>query len=533
MSSEPRTTKTPTLWLLTLLALTCAVGASWSVGSAMGVVARAATLYDVPLPWWSHALALLFACSGAFGTILFAERGWDIRFRAVEWAALALVFAARFLWMGAGGPTAGAATAGLLAAAVPTLQALAAWWVGERMVRFALPVAEVEEGAQGDEEMREPVTADQNESSSQAHADVVTEAPPTPVREAYVAGRDFWLMVIGASALSWAIASFVAPAEGGMQVIAYAGALLHFGAGALYVAVLHQRSVHESFVLQEVRVADGFSPRVPRRVVWLIGALVALALLLPANLSPLHIRDFNNWMVALTDNFLGPLLVPSHAPGQRVGEELRRFSADAPWGFARTGPGGPDSLFNVVLRVAFLLLLVYVFWRIFASKRNADGTRGGMGPLSAGLRWLYEQIKGMLLELLARLGLVWGERKYLGGARIGGARTDTYGTRGGRPLLGSVAALYCHVLERFGRRGLARRPAETPHEFLTRWRGAAPATDERGLPVLTELYIEARYAERDEAAGTLKAARKAASLALRGWTRAALTSKLFGWLRRS
>src|SRR5690606_25698242 len=93
----------------------------------------------------------------------------------------------------------------------------------------------------------------------------------------------------------------------------------------------------------------------------------------------------------------------------------------------------------------------------------------------------------------------------------------------------SVIPIYLHVIDRLGERGLRRQPSETPLEYLRRWRKRSKRPDERGLPVLTRLFLLVRYGGKPQQSSMIAEARRAAILPLRGWWREVLHARVRSW----
>ena len=281
-----------------------------------------------------------------------------------------------------------------------------------------------------------------------------------------------------------------------------------------------------------VKIDPGFWRSPPRFLVAAVIAVVCLAALLPSDLSPLHIRDFNLWMEALTDR-IGPLLVPA-ARVDRGGHDgifARLADAASRALLAHARQTSAQGSLGTVARVVLLGVGVALVSRLFRQKPKPLKPSAAVGSMPYGFRWLMLEVRRALLRLLARFG--WYENA--GAAHVGGRGAAAAGLRRPRMRLSrlpsNVILIYLHVIDRLGERGLARRPSETPLEFLKRWRERSHAPDDRGLPALTRLFLAVRYGGSVQQDEMLQGARRAASAALRGWRRDALAARLRTWSR--
>lgn len=433
------------------------------------------------------------------GTLVFATQGWDPKWRAGEWLLFAGAIGGVTYWLSRTTPPP-METAILIAALWPVVQGGVAWLVGERLARPALFLL-------GDGR----------------------------AKEAHELARPTIFALLIALAGGWALLSLVLPdvavVEGSSAVM---GGMVCVAAALAYLALLNQMRVHEELVDDGVHIDATFRPRPSSAVLRVLGILVLFAALLPANLSPLHLKNFNRWMEVFTERVVGPLLVPRHGSARWLGESARQLSVEgALEGLARTGSTNPvEDLLALSLRIGVFVLVVYVGWRIFRTSRNTVPGGGGMGSLIMGLKWLYQEVRQWVIQWLIRLGWLGPVKERVNAYDVAGSASSGRSARRGRPLLSSVVAVYCHVIDRLSHRGLSRHQSETPYEFLARWHQEVPGGDARGMPYLTDLYVAARYEEQRLGSDGLTRARRAASRTLRGWTRAALTARVLGWMKR-
>lgn len=483
-------------WLL-LLTVT---GFTWSLTAVVHAFVGLAIPGEVAQSVLGSFLALLGGLLGTFGTVLFVRRGWDTRLRTLEWLFFTGILVARvLLGSGPGAETSLAVSGNLFWAAAPVIPGMVAWSLGERLIRPLVQL--IRDGSATD---------------------------------AYSVTRRYLSALLLTLCGAWAAASFalpsVAPAEHPLAVV---GGLLCVPAAFVLLTIFHQVSVNERLAAQGVNLDSTLRSGVPRVNVGFVVGAALIGILLPANLSPFQLRDFNQWMVILTERFLGPLLVPSQGPARGIGDGLSGLSLqNALEGLERGGSARPaEDLLTLLLQIALFVGVAYFAWRVFRVARHSPQGTPGYGSLLWGLGWLYQQVRGWVVDWLTRIGLLGWKASERLRTSPGTPSVSNERSRRSRPALNTIAALYGYVLERMADRGLARRVSETPYEFLGRWRREAPAADESGLPALTRLYVAVRYQERLPGTNSLLEARHAASRALRGWTRAALRSKLFGWIK--
>ncbi len=483
------------------IALIVATGFSWSLMASVAAIAEQTLGLHAVSTLWGTLLSLVGAFFGAFGTVWIVQKGWDPRLRVLEWLFFCGVLAVRIVW--GSGLSAGwspSVSFNLIWASMPVVEGALAWIVGERITRAWVHVAG-------------------GGRASEAHT--------LTFRYASV----LILSLCG----TWAAASFIMPSGALIErPIAILGGVLCVAGALVLITALHHASVTERLVSEGVHVAPDFHPAVPSGLVGLVVAVVVLGTMLPANLSPFQLRDFNQWMVILTERFIGPLLVPSQGPARGIGEGLRGLSMQSALeGLEAGGSSNPaQDLLSLSLQIVLFVGVAYFAWRIFRSVRNAPQGTPGFGSLSWGLRWLYQEVRSWVIDYLTRIGILGGK----GGSRLLRPKNvtvaETDRSKRTRPTLNSVGALYRYVLSRLADRGVARRTSETPYEYLRRCQTEAPSLDEKGLPYLTQLYVAVYYQERLSDAAGLREARGAAARALRGWTRAAIRSRLFGWMKR-
>lgn len=502
---------------LVRLAVGCAVGFVWSVSVALSVLLDQALVTVSPgpgggdwFPVWGALIAVPAAWVGGHGGIFFARRGWNPALRVAEACGVAAVAALVIRLTGGYASLPGAPFWSILTSSTPVYAVVGAWGAAARLARILWP---------------RPVPSPEGAG---------VEGAGDSWRGVYVAVRAQLFLMAVALAGVWAIASYSVrgvPEAGGF--VSTAGGLLFATCGLVLLASVHQKVLAAAFRREGVSARPGFTAKLPPSSLLFLITPAALALFLPANISPFHAWNFNNWMVRLTE-WLGPLLVPSRAPARSFGEEISRFSIDrALWNWAEGGRMGSGSGGSLFFWIALLLLVSFIAWRIFRTPRRGERPGPGMGRLPLGLGWLFEQLKAVVVRFLMKWGFL--SRRVGSGLSIEkvGAGGETPWLRSRRAAHRSVTALYVHVVGRMGRRGFAREEVETPLEFLERWKREHAAGDPRGLASLTSLYVSERYGERRPSAGVLAEARRAAAHALRALVRSRLAATVRSWLRRA
>ena len=443
------------------------------------------------LPAWGLLVSLVAASLGSWTTVVARTRP-DPRRSALALAAL-LTLTLGGAWLGG--------DAWIVIGLGALWQLIAAWWLAARLSRFALDAAGAKTGI----------------------IDSVHQA------------QGILLSAAGAVVVAWALSS-LAPVQlvdsPWLEAAATFGMIVALVCGVLYLSGLRQRLIESELKAANAKIDPGFWRSPPRFLAVVVIAVVCLAALMPADLSPLHIRDFNRWMESLTDR-IGPLLVPS-ARIDRGGQDglLSRLADVASQamlvGARQTGTQSP---LRIVGQVALFAAGLVTVWRILRRKQRPLEPSIAAGNVPFGFRWLLSEMRQAILRLLARLG--WYGKG--GMAHPMGAETSAPVPRRPRTRLSrlpsNVILIYLHVIERLGERGLARRPSETPLEFLKRWRERSAAPDDRGLPALTRLFLAVRYGGGVQHDELLRGARQAASTALRGWRRDALATRLRSWIR--
>lgn len=337
--------------------------------------------------------------------------------------------------------------------------------------------------------------------------------------------------VVGA----WALATLEPvrfPGAGALEAAAVAGMAIALVCGALYLSGLRRVQLASKLRGDHVHVDEALWQPPPRAfALWVIAA-VCVALLIPSDLTPFHIRDFNRWMEAFTD-WIGPWLVPSARVSRGGDGPVSRLFG---WLYSTLTASGPQAGFgNPARRIVQALLFVLVaalVWRILRRRERPLAPSRAVGRVPVGFRWLLQEARRAILRLLARLG--WFVKGGTPPPVLPGEEADDP-ARPRRRLVRlpwDVILLYVHVVDRLGERGLARRPSETPLEYLSRWRARSASPDERGLPALTRHFLAVRYGGVSQHREMQRDARKAASAALWGWRREALAARLRSWIRR-
>lgn len=339
----------------------------------------------------------------------------------------------------------------------------------------------------------------------------------------------------GAVVGGWALAS-LAPIQLvdalWLEVAAVGGMAVTLVCSTLYLSGLRQLGIARQLREARVQVDAGFWRSPPRPLAALVIVVVCLALLVPADLSPIHIRDFNRWMEALTDR-IGPWLVPS-ARVERGGDGVLDRLADAASRslLTQVRETGSTSPSQTIAQVALFVAAAFFVWRVLRRKEKPLTPAVAAGRVPFGFRWLLAEVRRAFLNFLARLG--W----YVKGAPPSFHEGTVLGVDGHRRpkvrlsrIPSNVILIYLHVVDRLGERGLVRQPNETPLEYLARWKERSSSPDERGLPTLTGFFLSVRYGGSIQHGEMLRSARQAASTALRGWRREALAARLRSWTR--
>ena len=474
-------------------------GLAWSIFGALAAALEGALPTGAAQPPWSSAAALLGAALGAGGARVYQQRGWHPGWRTLEWLAGGALLALRLVLAGGQCGQGGGAECTPFWAAAPVLQGMVGWWAGAHLARSAVRVA-----------------------------------AGLPWQSAYRTLLADLFLCLALFAGSWALASFFTPGAAPVAAsrLAVAGGLLFIVTAFIYLAVAYHHSLQERFKAQDVAIDPSLASGPSRGLFAAAGLIVVAAAFVPGSAAPFPLRHFGRWMEWFTDRVVGPLLVPKHSPGRFIGEEVRRISVDAALaGLARRGAANPmEALLELMMWTGVLVLVLFVGWRLFRVGRRWVAGPGG-GPLLWGIGWLLGQVRAWFVAVLRRFGFLLGKER---GAELkapAAAPRDEVRRRR-RALLDSIPAVYRYVLERLAARGIARRPHETPHEFLARWRAVTERREDGAFDQLTQAYVEVRYQERGGDAAALRKARAAAARVLRGWTRAMLAARLAAWARR-
>ena len=528
-----------------LLAASCALGAAVSFCAAARVVVaeipglplETAGWLAARLPWFAP-LAALAAWMGGHGAAWFARRGWNPAWRAAEGAGVLAVTALLVELAGGYRFPPEAPWWAAIAASLPAFQAAAAWLAAAWLADAAGPAAFAGGAGRGEAPGESSPVAYEGSHTGEVgpHDRLNGETFRGNAAKAwagvYSRLRRRMLALFLAVAGGWAIASLsVAGNPGAGGAVAVAGGALFAVCGIVFVARVHQTAIALELQGEGAKLLPGIEGGGGRAGAWLLVLPAAVALLLPVNLSPLGLWNFNRWMERFTER-VGPLLLPSQAPTRRIGEGLSRISLDRFLVDLASGGRSGDGLSgSLVLLAAAFFAVAFVAWRVFRTPVKG-GRPVRMGRLPVGVRWLYEQIRAFVTQWFARWFRWLGVRPVPGS---GAAATTTARRRAGRPVRGdysSVAAIYVEAVERMGRRGLLRRETETPLEYLERYRSRAEAGEGADFGRLTDLYMLERYGEESATAGVLQEARRAAARALRFLSRSKLASAVKSWARQ-
>ncbi len=491
-----------------LYAVGCAIGLAAALGGALQGVVFLLTLYVLEssrgasvevwlatwrgLPAWGALVASAAALAG----------GWLASSGALGRPALArLLLVAVFgvaVWLGAWTED---LTSWLVDGTGLSIQVAAGWWIAGQLSRWA------QEAQQGQ----------------------------IPVREAVKEARTHLMSVIGGIVFAWAL-STVAPVPMPQWELSQGVAVTGMGVGllsaVLYMVGLQQLWVRAELAAVKARIDPGFWLSPPRWLIVAVAAFVAVAAVLPADPSPVHIRDFNRWMEVLTER-IGPWLVPSARLQRSGGEGIWDRLADivSETLLPKVLETNSDAPWRLVGQIFLLSVLFLLGWRILRRRNRPMVTSAAVGRVPLGLRWLVQEAGRALKRLLQRFGLF--ARRDAPAAGAGPGRATSIGPRRGfwsaARLPDSVIPIYLHVIDRLGERGLRRQPSETPLEYLRRWRKRSKRPDERGLPVLTRLFLLVRYGGKPQQASMIAEARRAAILTLRGWRREVLLARVRSW----
>lgn len=349
------------------------------------------------------------------------------------------------------------------------------------------------------------------------------------------------LNVALAIAAVWAVASVVPGLVEGaavrwLELAATAGVGVSLACGFLYLSGIRQLHAKAQFEAAGVEVSPGYRLALPRPAVLVMAGAVLVALLLPSDISPLHVRDFNRWMESFTD-FVGPYLVPS-ARVRRVDARDGAIGRIAEYvsSMLDPGAGGPGSRrrLRMLIQLVLLSLVAFGVWRIFRRDKKTLRPGRSLHKMPLGIGWLLAEIKRAVKRLLAWIGIDTG----FVGNRAGDSGSFAASTGMLRPrsrlkrLPADVVRIYLHVLEWLGQKGLPRMASETPLEYLARWERRSDERDPGALPALTHLFLDARYGVREPAPGAVQRARRAASLTLRSWRRVSWARRFRSWFGR-
>lgn len=533
---------------LTAAAAGCGAGAGWSIGSLFaalsaasgglefsGLITEASGLVSFPFPGVRGALAVgivstvgLAAFLGSSGTLIWVRKGFDTRLRVLELGFLIAVVVLLPLFVPSSlapdGALSSVATAGRAWTSVLfALQTVVAWAVAWRFGRWALLATESFASAQelsADRQGTSEASSTPDLSSPQPQSE--TEIIPGAMAIEDRAKQDLarMLAVLG---ICWAFVSYVAPGQSlsSPGVLGWTSALLFVFSAILYLVHLNQLAVAVRLRMEGFAITSYFRSRMPASVTGMIATLALAAALLPANLSPLHLRDANRWMERFTQ-WIGPLFVPRSGPGRILVDALQPVV-----GMTGGGPGGVNGWATVV-QIGLVTALAVFIVRIFRGRGYRS--TGSVGSTPVGFRWLFLVIKEGVLKFAARI-VAWFSPR---GATVltqaaAQARSSVSSRPRSRRKFHTIPGLYLYVLERMGRRGFSRDHHETPYEFLKRWRLKVP--NGKGMAELTDLFVSVRYAGEGHREDLFLRARKAASQALRGLRQAAIASRLFPWWR--
>jgi len=342
-----------------------------------------------------------------------------------------------------------------------------------------------------------------------------------------------------AVAAAWALGSLAPPlvrgaGVKGLELAGAAGSAVCLACGLLYLSGLRQVLLKAQLEGMGVQVSSRYWLSPPKALGAAISGIVLLGVLLPSDVSPVHIRDFNRWMESFTD-FVGPYLVPGararRAGGLGVTERLAQSLTDALFASLSSNRGG-ERLWTV-LQLVLLSALAVGAWRVFRRRdRKPLRPSRGVGTVPLGIGWLLAELKRALHRLLVWFGIRLGDASDLAAGPAGSR--EGLGARRLRVSLARLPAdvirIYLHVLERLGERGLPRAASETPLEYLARWEKRSAVNDPEAFPALTHLFLDARYGARPQGPEALARARRAASATLRGWRRSGWARRVRSWM---
>lgn len=339
----------------------------------------------------------------------------------------------------------------------------------------------------------------------------------------------------------WALGSLAPPLIDGagvrwLELAAAGGMGASLVCGLLYLASLRQLVLKAQFEEAGVEIGPGYWLTPPKRLGAVLLGVVLVATLLPSDVSPLHIRNFNRWMESFTE-WVGPLFVPS-ARARRIesgGGLVERIAERFADGLLLllTWMQGRGPLQRVV-QIALFTAVAMGIWRLYYRDRKPLRPSRGVGTLPLGVGWLWAEIQRMARRLLAWLGIRVGimergqETAQLLGEG-GGARRPRVGLA---RLPADVIEIYLHVLDRLAQRGFPRIASETPLEYLARWEQRSAAPSPSGFSVLTRLFLDVRYGGKAPGPRAVEEARRAASATLRIWRRTGWARRLRFWLGR-
>lgn len=236
------------------------------------------------------------------------------------------------------------------------------------------------------------------------------------------------------------------------------------------------------------------------------GGVAAVALIAPANVSPIARQGLSNFFVGLND-LLAPLFVPGRRRTASSGDDggfWQRLSELLFPGTDATGEA-TGSFVSFVLNALFLAVLLaavaYAVWRLLGWSRPKGQQRdegpgyGDRGILRELFSWLWGRLRswfGGFTHWVGRLtGLTGGREAKKRRRHLFRRREGEEVEEGGHPVL-RIRRLFARLLRDLGRAGYPRGADETPYEYAGRVSALRPDAG-ADLDEVVAVYVEARY----------------------------------------
>lgn len=455
-------------------------------------------------PWWLYLTMAAASLSGVYLTVLFEALGLRLASRSVEagfWLLGPTVVGALLAAWGDGWGWHETVSLGLL----PGLFTMIAWsyavLLGGGCARLRPPWDR--------KEMPESVRRRMEEE--ELRRDTFGEREERLARDALARqGTGALVLLVAATALATYISSEfglrpVGPAAAILGALCFAGTLaLH---SAVELANL-KRSWQEAELDGIGWVLLGWA----RGTAPFIALFVLLALLAPADVSPLARDGVGSWFESLSERIAPWFVRQDFAPPHQV-EEVRgipllellftrldgvQFATpwmQTVWGWLVWG-----------FRGFLLFALGFAVWRLLKWLRLGKSREAGSAPgRDAGLiRQLFAWLRH-ILQAVVGMARGWAHEAVQGATerakvslrdllRLKRTAT-TEETAPSDPRL-RVRFLFRRLLQRYRHRGIPRQPGETAYEFARRVEALDPEQSDDSLRLATDAYVKARYRQR-------------------------------------